>query len=451
MAGIIPRSILLRQRQLGWEPAQKGPIFGFGGMCASSHDLPSKPRIIIRMSESVIYLDNNATTPMAAAVAEAMDQCARCQHANPASQHEPGRRARRMLENTRDTIIELLGGRSGGTDPDRLIFTSGATEANNLALLGMAGSVPGRVLLSAIEHPSVSRAAGFLAARGFEVRLLPVDRHGNVRLDQLVDLINEQTRLVSVIWGNHETGVLQPIKNIADVCREFGIPLHTDAVQVAGKIPITFRELGMAALTISSHKFHGPKGIGGLLLRPDTTVQPILYGGFQQAGLRPGTQSVELAIGMKVALELGVYQDGAIMHTLRSMRERLEKILCENLPGTIIHSQGTSRVPHTSLISFSGCDRQAVVMALDQVGIACATGSACESGSTELSPTLLAMGCDRSLVRSAIRLSVGNHNTVDEIDEAARRIVATIKHLRQVNCRSVGVEAARRRTRKTLQ
>jgi len=401
-------------------------------------------RIISPMSDTLIYLDNNATAPIVPEVSEAMSECARCQHANPASQHRPGRRARRILEDARETVAQRLGAKITTGTAARLIFTSGATEANNLALYGLAGSPPGRIILSAIEHPSVWRAGEFLAQQGFDVRTLAVDRQGVVRLDLLADLIDEQTRLVSVIWANHETGALQPLVELAAICKRFGVLLHTDAVQAAGKIPIAFDQLGIAALTISAHKFHGPPGIGALLLRHDTPLQPLLRGGFQQGGLRPGTESVELAVGLQVALDRSLDHNLSDEKPLASLRDQLEQRLCELLPDLVIHSRQVARSPHTSQISFLGTERQAVVMALDQVGVACATGTACESGSSEPSRTLLAMGCEQTLLESAVRLSVGTLNTASEMDRAAERIAAKIKQLRRLNNRYREAEPARR-------
>ncbi len=396
------------------------------------------------MPEPAIYLDNNATTPMVAEVIEAMEACARCQHANPASQHRPGREARNILESARDRIAELLGATVGSREADQLIFTSGATEANNLALCGLAGSPPGRVILSAIEHPSIWRVGEFLAQQGFEVQTLPVDCHGLVRLDRLEDLVDEQTRLVSVMYANHETGILQPIAEVAAICNRFGVPLHTDAVQAVGKLKIDFTSMGVDALTLSGHKFHGPGGIGGLLLRSGTQLQPMLRGGHQQGAMRPGTESVEPAVGMRVALESAIQKNLSGAHPLEAMRDSLEAKLCASLPDVIIHCRELDRAPHTCQISFLGADRQAVVMALDQAGIAVATGTACESGASEVSRTLLAMGCEPALLDTSIRLSVGSLNTMGEMDLAAQRIAAKIRHLREVNRRRRPIEAARR-------
>jgi cysteine desulfurase len=239
-----------------------------------------------------IYLDNNATTFLHPQVLEAMQRAERDGLANPASQHYAGRRARKLLEEAREGIVEILGGEVGTMRADRLIFTSGGTEANNLALFGMGaaaaekGSKTRRVIVSAIEHPSVLRAAEQLQRRGWSVVHAPVDQQGQVDVDRFAQLLSEPTSLAAVMLANHETGVLQPMEAIAERCAAAGVPLHTDAIQAVGKIAVDFRRLNVASLSVAAHKFHGPVGIGALLTRHDTPLEPHLFGGFQQAGLR---------------------------------------------------------------------------------------------------------------------------------------------------------------------
>ena len=258
------------------------------------------------MAPEPLYLDHNSTTPIDARVVEAMERCWREGLANPASQHFAGRRARRAIEEAREGIAEILGANVSGMQADRLIFTSGGTEANNLALLGLteAAADGGQVIISAIEHPSITAAAEVLQRRGVDVQKLPVDANGVVQLGALEELLAKPTALVSVMLANNETGVLQPVAEIAQACAARGITMHTDAVQAVGKVPVHFRELGVSALTMAAHKFHGPLGIGALLLRHETQLAPQLWGGFQQSGLRPGTEPVALAVGMHKALAL---------------------------------------------------------------------------------------------------------------------------------------------------
>jgi cysteine desulfurase len=380
-----------------------------------------------------IYLDHNATTPTRPEVIEAMAHVWRQGLANPASQHQPGQRARRLLEDAREETAALLGANLTCPQPDRLIFTSGGTEANNLAVLGIAGArspgKPGRVVVSAIEHASVLEPAQHLLDEGWRVDTLPVTTDGVVRVDCLAGLLQPDTALVSVMLGNHETGVLQPVADIARLCRAAGVPVHTDAVQAVGKVPVDFRALGVDAMTVAAHKFQGPLGIGALVLRHETPIVPRLFGGHQQWGLRPGTESVALAVGMCTALRLWKNEAAEHAQRLTALRERFEQGLREGYADLAINGQGAPRLPQTASVAFPGLDGQILLLALDMAGVACSVGSACSSGSTELSPTLLAMGLPKPVIASTLRFSLGATTTVAEIDEAVRRILHVVNSL----------------------
>jgi cysteine desulfurase len=376
-----------------------------------------------------IYLDNNATTRIDPRVAEAMQRCCMARHGNPASQHAVGRRARRVVETARELVAEVLGCRIGDARADRVILTSGGTEANNLALLGLAGDPPGEVLVSVIEHPSVAMAARHLMGRGFSVQLIPVTPDGVVRLDIFQQTLSDRTRLVSVMLGNNETGVLQPVREIVAICRSRGVLVHTDAVQAVGKIPVDFGDLGVDALSLTAHKFHGPTGIGALLVRAGVPLKPILFGGFQQLGERPGTEAVVLGAGMQRAMELWQTESRQRVTRITAQRDRLEILIRRDFPTAVVIGASAPRLPHTTNVSFPGLDRQAIAMALDLEGVACSTGSACASGSAEPSAVLLAMGLSQNLVEGSIRLSLGADTTDAEVDEAARRIRKVIKNL----------------------
>lgn len=372
-----------------------------------------------------IYLDHNATTPIHPEVVEAMARCYTAGYANPASQHRPGQAARHVLEQAREQIAELLGANLSHPDPDRLLLTSGGTEANNTAVLGICRAESedtGQVIISAMEHHSVIGPAEYLLERGWRLDTLSVDPNGVVRREQLAGLLSPQTRLVSVMLGNHETGVLQAVGPMAAECRAAGVALHTDAVQVAGKRPIDFRRLGVDAMSIAAHKFRGPPGIGALLLRGDVACAPLMHGGYQQGGLRPGTESIALAVGMAAALQIWKREADEHLRHLAALRDRLEAGLRAARPDLVVHGRAAERLPQTSNIAFPGLDGQTLLMALDMAGVACSVGSACSSGSTELSPTLRAMGLSNPLVRSSLRFSVGATNTPEQIDEAVRRI-----------------------------
>ncbi len=380
----------------------------------------------------MIYLDNNATTPLRDEVLEAMISSWRSGPANPSSQHRWGRRAARVMEDAREAIAELLGADAASLPSDRVIFTSGGTEANNLAILGLNRDTPGKVVISAIEHPSVSHAARELARRGVPVEILRVLPTGVVDLAHLAELLAQSpTRLVSVMLVNNETGVIQPLAQVAELCSQAGVPLHTDAVQAVGKLPVNFRSLGVAAMTIAPHKFHGPVGIGALLVRHDAALSPILFGGTQQLGVRPGTESTALVVGMRTALELSVHERESRSAVMKQLRDSLESRLLAGWPGAVVLGGDAPRAPHTTNIAFPPVDRQAAIMALDMAGVACSTGSACASGSSEPSPVLLAMGVSADWVRSALRFSVSAMNTCAEIENAAERILQVLRNLQR--------------------
>ncbi len=395
-----------------------------------------------------IYLDHNAATPTRPEVVEAMVRCyAQC-YANPASQHQPGQRAHRMLEDTRERIAAILGADLTCPQADRLIFTASGTEANNLAVLGIARAGgarrtdfksipqnehiegPGQIVISSVEHQNVIEPAEYLLEQGWRLDTLSVTQDGLVRPESLPPLLSEQTRLVSVIWGNHETGAIQPIRQLAQICNNAGIFFHTDAVQTVGKIPVDFRATGAAAMSLAAHKFQGPLGIGGLILRHDVPIAPIQFGGHHQFGIRPGTESVALAVGMLTALELWQSEQESHRKNMESLRGRFEEGLKAAMPEIIIHSAAVERLPQTSNIAFPGLDAQVLLVALDMAGVACSVGSACSSGSSELSPTLRAMGLPNEIVASSLRFSLGPTTTQAEIDEALSRIIRVCSEIK---------------------
>lgn len=377
-----------------------------------------------------IYLDNNATTRLAPEAAEAMARAAKECWGNPSSQHAFGRRARQVLEDAREVIGSLLGADLTGFPSDRVLFTSGGTEANNLAMFGLTGPTPGHLIISNLEHPSVTGPAEVLAGRGWQVDKLPVHESGEVAVDELRELLRPDTRLVSVMLGNNETGVLQPVDRIAAIAAETGVPVHTDAVQPVAKLPVDFRQLGVASMTATAHKFHGPMGIGVLIVRSGIELQPQLFGGHQQEGSRPGTEPVVLAAGMRAALEAWHREGNQRRRRMESLRDEFEALLLADWPDLVIHGRRVNRLPHTTNIAFPGVDGQALGMALDLAGVACSTGSACASGSSKPSPILLAMGVAEGLAKSSLRFSFGAYSTAAEAQESARRISLIYKGLR---------------------
>jgi cysteine desulfurase len=377
-----------------------------------------------------IYLDYNATTPLLPEAAEAMARCQSQTPGNPASQHWAGRRARQALEDAREGIAHLLGADLGSNSGHRLVFTSGGTEANNLAIFALAGRHPRPLVISPIEHPSVAGPAAALARQGWQISYLGVSSAGEVLADALPRSLESSACLVAVMLGNNETGVLQRIEHFADHCGRVGVPLHTDAVQVAGKLPLDFRRLRVSTMTISAHKFHGPVGVGALIVRGDVDLQPMLHGGFQQHGVRPGTEPVALVVGMHAALAAWHRNAADNTHRLTALRNQFERELLAACPELLVNGAAAPRLPQTSNIAFPGMDGQALAMALDLEGVACSTGSACASGSSEPSPTLVAMGLSKELYEGSLRFSFGVATTPSEVSEAVRRIYRVYNDLR---------------------
>lgn len=385
------------------------------------------------MNAETIYLDANATTALAPEVTRAMIECYEQFGANPDSQHQPGRAARRRLEDAREGIADILGARLSGPQADQLIFTSGGTEANNLAIFGLCSPNDSRVLVSSIEHPCIANTAEQLQVEGHVVNHIPVGLSGVVDVSDLQDLLEKPAHLVSVMLANHETGALQPVTQLARLAHEQGALVHADAVQVAGKLEVDFRNLEVDAMTVGAHKCHGPVGIGALLLRHGVKLQPRMFGGAQQYGLRPGTENVALAVGMHTALSLARREAEARINHMQLLRHQFEEMLLSEINGLSIHCREVPRLPQTSNVAFPGIDRQAFFMALDMAGVACSTGSACQSGSSEPSPTLTAMGCEKHQIDSSLRFSFSASIGGPDIEEAARRIIRVYKHLRSQN------------------
>jgi cysteine desulfurase len=376
-----------------------------------------------------IYLDNNSTTPLLPAVWEAMRPILVETFGNPASAHRAGRRARVALEDAREQVAVLV-----SALPDEVVFTSGATESNNLAVLGLAGNPPAHLVASPIEHPSVIEPLRHLHEIGFALSWLPVQGNGSIATDALPPLICPETSLVAVMLVNHETGAIQPIRAVVDGLAGLPHPpaVHCDATQAVGKVPVHFAGLGVTSLSFSAHKFHGPKGVGVLLVRRGARLRPLTRGGHQQQGRRPGTEPVALAVGLAAALEIACREmDQRRQHVTRLRRRLLERLQAEAGPVVVNGPAEGEGVPHTLNLSFPGLAGDALLMALDLAGVACSTGSACSSGSLLPSPVLAAMHVRDDCLRSALRFSLGATNREDEIDEAARRICRTVNRLRR--------------------
>jgi len=377
------------------------------------------------MSKSLIYLDNNATTQPFPDVVEAMAECFRECYGNPGSRHAAGRRARQALESARESMAAIL-----GADPKEVIFTSGGTESTNQAIFGLARGEPGLILQTAGEHPATTESCRLLESRGWKSHSLDVSASGLLIEDQYDSLPWDDVRLATVILAHNETGVVQDLGPLADVCTQHRVPFHVDAVQAVGKVPVHFHKLGATTLSLGAHKFHGPRGIGALLVREGVEVSPYLFGGHQEGGTRPGTEPVALAVGMARALEIWHAEAEQRMQRLSELRDQLQRGLIATCEPVAVNGSDAHRLPNTLNISLLGVDGEALLVALDLEGIACSLGSTCASGSAEPAPSLVAMGCPPEVYRSAVRFSVGIENTAVEIEEAIRRIAVVVERLR---------------------
>lgn len=378
-----------------------------------------------------IYLDNNATTALDPRAAERMMQCFQSGALNPASQHAVGRRARQQLDEAVETIGHCIGTRLDQPGGARLLITSGGTESNNLAISGIG---TGPIVISRMEHSSVMAAAEAQRAAGRSIRYLDVDEQGEIRLDQLNDLLWDMdgpASLVSIMSANNETGVVQPILEAAAICRAAGVPLHVDATQSIGKLPLALDALGASAVTLTAHKFHGPVGVGALWIAPGMKVRPLLVGGQQQLETRAGTEPLALVVGMAEALHVACRELAEANCRIAGLRDRLEGELMRRHAQLVIQGSGKTRLPGTTAISFIGTDRQSMLMALDLAGICCSSGSACSSGSSPPSQVLRAMGRPEEEVQSTLRFGISKFSTAAEIDRAIDCISSIYIRLRR--------------------
>jgi len=362
------------------------------------------------------YFDHNATTPLDSRVLEAMLPYLDARFGNPSSRHEYGRQARAAVDRAREQVAAAV-----GAHPTEVVFTSGGSEANNLFIKGAAAQMkPGLIVVGASEHPCVREPARQLERSGWRREMARLDGNGLVRLDAFDTLVKQSPSLVSVMVANNETGVLQDVAGLAAAARAAGALFHTDAVQALGKMPLAFRELGVNAMTISSHKIHGPVGAGALVLDKRVELAPLIAGGGQERGLRSGTENVAAIVGFGVAAELAVAELSGWTARAARQRDALEASL-RNL-GARVFGAGASRLPNTVFFAFDHVDGETLVAKLDRAGFAVASGSACSSADPRPSATLLAMGVDDDVARGAIRVSLGR----DTQDEALVRFVKTL-------------------------
>jgi cysteine desulfurase len=381
-----------------------------------------------------IYLDNNATTPVLPNIFEAMRPYFAEHFGNASSIHHHGQETRAAVENARESVAALL-----GASPSEIIFTSGGTEGDNLAIAGLA--MPGlHVITSSVEHHAVLQACKHLEETGCDVTVLPVDGRGLVDPDDVQRALRPNTKLVSIMMANNETGVLQPVEEIGKVAAEAGVLFHTDAVQAAGKVPIDVNRIGCHALTISGHKMHAPQGVGALYIRKGTQLAPLFYGGRHERSRRAGTENVPGIVALGKAAELAKTgldrgNDRGDDRKLAALRDQLEHGILAQVDDAGVNGAGARRVPNTTNIHFDHIEAESLVIALDLRGLAVSTGSACSSGAIEPSHVLIAMGLPLERARASIRFSLGKQTTEDEIDFALSVVPECVARLRAISPR----------------
>jgi len=365
-----------------------------------------------------IYLDHNATTPLLPEVVDAMLPFLREHFGNPSSTHPYGIRARKAVALAREQVAAAL-----GCDPEEILFTSGGTEANNLAIRGVMDALErkGRLVTTTIEHPATARPCAFLESQGFAVTRLGVDADGRARLDQARDAIRTDTALVTVMHSNNETGVLQPVADLAQLAHASGAVVHTDAAQSVGKVPVRVRELEVDLLSVAGHKLYAPKGVGALYVRRGTPLAPVVLGASHERGLRPGTENVASIVGLGVACELVTRDLQATAARMRTLRDLLWNRLVSDVPGLALNGHRDLRLPNTLNVRFPDASGTAVLEGAS--GIAASTGSACHEGHESASAVILAMGVPPEQAVGSVRLTLGRGTSEDDVLRAAEALV----------------------------
>jgi len=375
-----------------------------------------------------VYLDHNATTPVLPEVLEVMLRYYREDFGNPSSVHRYGRRTRVVIDDTRDCVADMLGAPSAA-----IFFSSGGTEANNTILKGVAAALQGRgkhLVTSQIEHPAVLDTCAYLAHQGYTVTYVPVDEHGVVDPEAVREALTDETILVSIMYANNETGVIQPIADIARLVRQRGILMHTDAVQAFGKMPLRVDDLGVDFLSFSGHKLYAPKGIGGWYARPGAPLHPLLHGGHQERGVRSGTEHVAGIAALGKACAIAVSDMRQEWERQQHLQQRLEHGIQEQIPEVRIQGADVPRLPNTTNVAFAGVEGEALLMSLDLQGVALSTGSACSSGSLEPSHVLRAMGVPDAYLYGALRCSLGRGTTLADIEYVLAILPGIVQHAR---------------------
>ena len=395
-----------------------------------------------------IYFDYNATTPVLPAVADAMAAAMRDVFGNASSVHFFGQQAKAAVDTARSSLAALL-----GADPSEIVLTGGGTESDNLAIRGAAEALEPtkrrHLIASAIEHEAVLNTLKALARRGWQTTLLPVDQSGIVSPDRLREAIRDDTALVSVMHANNEIGTIQPIAELAAIAHQHGALMHTDAVQSAGKIPVAVRALGVDLLSVSAHKFNGPKGVGALWVKRGTRLQPVQTGGKHERGRRAGTENVPAIVGMGVAALLAKEKLSSEALRVGALRDRLEEGVLRTVTGTAVNGARTERVPNTTNISFDRVEAESLLIALDLEGVAVSTGSACSSGTLEPSHVLRAMGFPPHRTQNSLRFSLGVFSTQEEVDRVVEILPRLVEKLRSLTKKTSHEDTKNTKTHET--
>ncbi len=381
-----------------------------------------------------IYLDHNATTPLHPEVREAMMPYMIEHFGNGSSIHAYGREARNAIDTAREQVADLIGAKS----PSEIVFTSCGTEADNYAIKGIAEIQKNRngnnhIITSAVEHHAVLHTCQHLEKHGFEVSYLPVDRYGRIQIENLSEAIRDTTILVSIMHANNENGTIQPIEDVCEIAGSHGIPVHTDAVQSVGKLPLNVQEIGVNLLTLSAHKFYGPKGIGALYTRRGTRLENLIHGGTHERNRRAGSENVPAIVGMGAAAALAKKHRESYSQHLNRLTSKLRAGLHERLAKIYENSHPEYCLPGTLNISFEFVEGESLILRLDMEGICVSTGSACTSGSMEPSHVLAALGISPQLAQGTVRFSLGKDNTQDEIEEVVEKVPAIVEQMRALS------------------
>ena len=380
----------------------------------------------------MIYLDNAASTAVHPEVVKAMLPYFDVQYGNPSSIHQFGRKAKNAIEKARKQVATLI-----GAEPNEILFTSGGTESNNTILDGVLKSSgepdPEHIITSSIEHEAVLQPCKEFENVGIKITYLPVDEHGIVNPDDITNSINEQTVMVSIMFANNEVGTIQPIKEISEICKKYQIPLHTDAVQAVGKIPINVKDLGVDALSISSHKINGPKGIGALFIKKGLMVTPQILGGGQENGMRSGTENVASIVGFGKACEIAKERLNRNISHFQTLHSSILSKIVKEISHVKLNGHPEKRIFNNVHLTFMGVNGEDLIIKLDEYGIAASTGSACSVHTQKASHVLKAMGFNHEQITGSLRISFGYMNTLDEIDQTVEVLKKVVAELRSVS------------------